>query len=149
MTGLTGTLRYMAPEVMITEEYNEKVDIYSFALVVWFMCTGIRPLGDVMVTAPSESVRVESCPLPSRIAESKFHGEKLATALLAGCRPPLDQITLPGMAALLSQSWTASPGERPAAEELIRELEALRPALLQKRPPAILKCPRSVCCALV
>ena len=125
---------------MITEEYNEKVDIYSFALVsthihlsmsitiylsihnfhekcvfcarlpslvvctsqlnfsasqrlhfetdglqvVWFMCTGIRPLGDLVATALPESVRIESCSLPSRITESKFQGEKLASSLLEG-----------------------------------------------------------------
>ncbi len=39
--------------------------------VVWFMCTGIRPLDDVMAVAPSES-------------ETEFHGNKLASALLAG-----------------------------------------------------------------
>ncbi len=52
--------------------------------VLWFMCTGIRPLGDVMVAAPAESVRVDSNTLPSRTAESESHGEILASALLAG-----------------------------------------------------------------
>jgi len=33
MTGVTGTLRYMAPEVMRSEHYTEKVDVYSFSFV--------------------------------------------------------------------------------------------------------------------
>ena len=33
MTGVTGTLRYMAPEVMRSEDYTEKVDVYSFSFV--------------------------------------------------------------------------------------------------------------------
>mmetsp|Transcript_10610 Transcript_10610/g.15796 ORF Transcript_10610/g.15796 Transcript_10610/m.15796 type:complete len:90 (+) Transcript_10610:270-539(+) len=35
MTGDTGTLRYMAPEVATHNPYNEKVDVYSFSLIVW------------------------------------------------------------------------------------------------------------------
>lgn len=40
MTGCTGTIRYMAPEAMLIDEdgnssYNEKVDCYSAAMVMW------------------------------------------------------------------------------------------------------------------
>jgi serine/threonine protein kinase len=44
MTGVTGTLRYMAPEVMRCEEYGELVDVYSFAMVAWFVVHGEKPL---------------------------------------------------------------------------------------------------------
>mmetsp|Transcript_9718 Transcript_9718/g.18647 ORF Transcript_9718/g.18647 Transcript_9718/m.18647 type:complete len:125 (+) Transcript_9718:864-1238(+) len=43
MTGMTGTLRYMAPEVIRNDSYNEKVDIYSFGLLLFFMITGRAP----------------------------------------------------------------------------------------------------------
>ena len=39
MTGETGTLRYMAPEVVLSKPYTEKVDTYSFGIVVWTMAT--------------------------------------------------------------------------------------------------------------
>ncbi len=32
MTGCTGSLRYMAPEVVRSEAYTEKVDVYGFGL---------------------------------------------------------------------------------------------------------------------
>jgi serine/threonine protein kinase len=32
-----GTVRYMAPEVVHSHPYNEKVDVYSFGLLVWEM----------------------------------------------------------------------------------------------------------------
>lgn len=35
MTGNTGSLRYMAPEVVLNRGYNEKVDVFSFAVVMW------------------------------------------------------------------------------------------------------------------
>uniref|UniRef100_A0A7S4E1M1 Protein kinase domain-containing protein n=1 Tax=Lotharella globosa TaxID=91324 RepID=A0A7S4E1M1_9EUKA len=43
MTGMTGTLRYMAPEVMRSDFYDEKCDIYSLGLLVYFMLTKSHP----------------------------------------------------------------------------------------------------------
>ncbi|CAK0797236.1 unnamed protein product, partial [Prorocentrum cordatum] len=43
MSGGVGTWRYMAPEVVRYEQYTDKVDIYSFALIMWFMSTGTQP----------------------------------------------------------------------------------------------------------
>ena len=37
MTGNTGSLRYMAPEVALRLPYNERADIYSFGIMVWQM----------------------------------------------------------------------------------------------------------------
>jgi serine/threonine protein kinase len=43
MTGETGSLRYMAPEVIVNKPYNCKADVFSFAVVSWEMCTGVVP----------------------------------------------------------------------------------------------------------
>mmetsp|Transcript_31301 Transcript_31301/g.43875 ORF Transcript_31301/g.43875 Transcript_31301/m.43875 type:complete len:158 (+) Transcript_31301:861-1334(+) len=44
MTGRTGTLRYMAPEVLIEPvEYDEKVDVYSLGLITYFVVTSYQP----------------------------------------------------------------------------------------------------------
>ena len=43
MTGTTGSLRYMAPEVAMRQIYCEKVDVYSFAIVMWALATGREP----------------------------------------------------------------------------------------------------------
>ena len=37
MTSETGTYRYMAPEVLMHKEYNAKVDIWSFGMILLFM----------------------------------------------------------------------------------------------------------------
>eukprot|EP00978_Attheya_sp_CCMP212_P037016 scaffold171801_cov67-Attheya_sp.AAC.1 len=39
MTGSTGSLRYMAPEVSRNEPYNELVDVYSFGILLWEIIT--------------------------------------------------------------------------------------------------------------
>jgi serine/threonine protein kinase len=43
MTGGTGSLRYMAPEVALRQPYNEKADVYSFAIIVWQMMSDQIP----------------------------------------------------------------------------------------------------------
>jgi serine/threonine protein kinase len=47
MTGNTGTLRYMAPEVALNEPYHNGVDVYSFAVVVWQVLAGQIPFKEM------------------------------------------------------------------------------------------------------
>lgn len=42
-TGPTGSLRYMAPEVALAQNYDETCDIYSWAIVVWQMVSKKTP----------------------------------------------------------------------------------------------------------
>lgn len=39
MTGNTGSLRYMAPEVALGEPYNQRVDSFSFGILFWQICS--------------------------------------------------------------------------------------------------------------
>lgn len=43
MSGYTGSLRYMAPEVALKKPYNEKVDVYSFGVMLWQMASDDLP----------------------------------------------------------------------------------------------------------
>jgi len=49
MSGCTGTLRYMAPEILFNngEDYNLKIDVYSLGLNFWFINTGKIPLKEI------------------------------------------------------------------------------------------------------
>jgi serine/threonine protein kinase len=38
LTARRGCLRYMAPEMMVGAPYNHRVDVYSWALLLWEMC---------------------------------------------------------------------------------------------------------------
>ena len=44
--GRTGTLMYMAPEVYLKQPYNDKADVFSFAVVAYEVrsCTKTRSL---------------------------------------------------------------------------------------------------------
>jgi serine/threonine protein kinase len=43
MTGETGSYRFMAPEVFRHEDYNETVDIYSYAMILFYLMVGRPP----------------------------------------------------------------------------------------------------------
>ena len=54
MTGNTGSLRYMAPEVVLDLPYNETVDTFSFGIVVWTIAMNKLPFrGYVIIHHPS------------------------------------------------------------------------------------------------
>ena len=43
LTGCTGSLRYMAPEVVKHMTYNSAVDVFSFSIMLWEMLTTKKP----------------------------------------------------------------------------------------------------------
>jgi len=45
MSGRIGTARYMAPEVLLEQRYNQKVDTYSWSVLFWFCLTLELPYG--------------------------------------------------------------------------------------------------------
>jgi serine/threonine protein kinase len=45
LTGFTGSIRYMAPEVGLRRPYNEKVDVYSFSMLLWYILALEPPYG--------------------------------------------------------------------------------------------------------
>lgn len=43
MTGETGSYRFMAPEVFEHKPYDRKVDVYAFAMILYWLYMGVRP----------------------------------------------------------------------------------------------------------
>jgi serine/threonine protein kinase len=43
MTGETGSYRFMAPEVYLHQDYNETVDVYSYAMILFYLFVGRPP----------------------------------------------------------------------------------------------------------
>jgi len=43
MTGETGSYRFMAPEVFRHEDYSETVDVYSYAMILYYLLDGKPP----------------------------------------------------------------------------------------------------------
>ncbi|KAI3732387.1 hypothetical protein L1987_63592 [Smallanthus sonchifolius] len=62
MTGETGTLGYMAPEVLEGKPYNRKCDVYSFGICLWEIYCCDMPYADLSFTEVSSAV-VHKVPL--------------------------------------------------------------------------------------
>tara|TARA_B100000768_G_scaffold172126_1_gene180067 strand:- start:763 stop:1179 length:417 start_codon:yes stop_codon:yes gene_type:complete len=50
LTGGTGTIRYMAPEVYMRKHYNLKVDVYSLGFILYYIFTGSKPFNEYNAT---------------------------------------------------------------------------------------------------
>jgi len=56
MSGKTGSLRYMAPEVALEKPYNETVDVYSLAILAWEIFDMSTPFKGYSVAMHNELV---------------------------------------------------------------------------------------------
>uniref|UniRef100_A0A8C6Q3Y4 Mitogen-activated protein kinase kinase kinase 12 n=1 Tax=Nothobranchius furzeri TaxID=105023 RepID=A0A8C6Q3Y4_NOTFU len=94
-----GTVAWMAPEVIRNEPVSEKVDIWSFGVVLWEMLTGEIPYKDVDSSAIIWGVGNNSLQLP--VPESCPDGFKV----------------------LLRQCWNCKPRNRPSFRQILLHLD--------------------------
>uniref|UniRef100_A0A8D0ADC0 Mitogen-activated protein kinase kinase kinase 12 n=1 Tax=Sander lucioperca TaxID=283035 RepID=A0A8D0ADC0_SANLU len=94
-----GTVAWMAPEVIRNEPVSEKVDIWSFGVVLWEMLTGEIPYKDVDSSAIIWGVGNNSLQLP--VPESCPDGFKI----------------------LLRQCWNCKPRNRPSFRQILLHLD--------------------------
>jgi len=99
MTGMCGSLRYMAPEVAMAKPYNHKAEIYSFSIVLWEMVALRRPYESIV--ADDFKRRVCENEERPKIFEKKWE---------------------PQLCDLFSRSWAVDMRARPEAHEIVDEL---------------------------
>ncbi len=108
MTGETGSYRFMAPEVFRHEEYNETVDIYSFAMIFYNLLAGYAPW-------------------PS------WNGVKAVTsAAMEGARPNIPREWDQQLATLLKKCWNENPKVRPRFMDVLEELNSYHQIIFKK-----------------
>ncbi|XP_059453043.1 serine/threonine-protein kinase STY17-like isoform X2 [Corylus avellana] len=100
MTAETGTYRWMAPEVINHQPYDQKADVFSFAIVLWELVTAKVPY-DTMT------------PLQA------------ALGVRQGLRPDIPRNAHPKLLELMQRCWEAAPDSRPSFAEITAELENL------------------------
>eukprot|EP01104_Vermistella_antarctica_P011355 TRINITY_DN315_c1_g1_i1.p1 TRINITY_DN315_c1_g1~~TRINITY_DN315_c1_g1_i1.p1 ORF type:complete len:664 (-),score=184.96 TRINITY_DN315_c1_g1_i1:146-1963(-) len=95
-----GTPLYMAPEVMMGLEITEKVDVYSFGIILWELLTR---------------------------GEAFSHHSSYDAFYRAVChsheRPPLPDDCEPSLRNLMVKCWAAKPDDRPDFPSIVKELE--------------------------
>lgn len=106
LSGNTGSLRYMAPEVARSEPYNLTADVYSFGILLWQVCSLDLPYDGMNRQDHSELV---------------VHGNE---------RPPLDSDWSTPLRILMKRAWEPDPSVRPSMDSIYkilkREICALR-----------------------
>ncbi|KAH0651947.1 hypothetical protein KY284_031859 [Solanum tuberosum] len=103
--------RYVAPEVLKHEEYDTKVDVFSFALILQEM--------------------IEGCPPFSMKQEIE-----VAKAYVANERPPFrasQKLYAHGLRELIEDCWEEQPSKRPTFQRIIIRLEEISRILLHRR----------------
>eukprot|EP00897_Mesotaenium_endlicherianum_P007988 jgi/Mesen1/7217/ME000371S06301 len=113
---MVGTLVYMAPEVLAKEVHTHKSDVYSFAVSMNELATGVVPFSDRLTDPQAHTV-----------LEMRYSEQELSAAIASGLRPVLAGAEVgagggeggrhappPRLAALLEQCWHALPEERPS-----------------------------------
>ena len=98
MTGETGSYRFMAPEVFRHESYNETVDVYSFAMILYNLLLGHPPW-------PALN-GVKAC----------------ALAAMEGERPTIPRDVDKDLSELMQQCWHEVPTNRLPFESVLETL---------------------------
>jgi len=100
MTGGVGSLRYMAPEIVRHQQYNEKADIYSAGLIFYFMSSGRAPFH-----------------------EHGTNPEVVLEQFLKGQEPrPQSSECHQFLRCIMEAAWHEDAGSRPCASELFSML---------------------------
>ncbi len=99
MTGNTGSLRYMAPEVADCLPYDLRVDAYSFGILFWQICSLTTPYAGF---------------------STKMHAEKV---LRQGYRPKPDSTWPLTWTELMETCWSSDVASRPNFDYIVRVLD--------------------------
>ncbi|XP_056856226.1 serine/threonine-protein kinase STY13-like [Raphanus sativus] len=101
MTGETGTLGYMAPEVLEGKAYNRKCDVYSFGVCLWEIYCCDMPYADCSFAEISHAV------------------------VHKNLRPEIPKCCPQSVANIMRRCWDPNPDKRPEMEEVVKLLEAV------------------------
>ena len=119
--GMLNTWQWMAPEVLNVFEtkFDERLDIYSFAIVIWELITRQFPFEEFteFMSKVVDSDGVEHGVLKER---------EIKTAIVhQGLRPTIPASADPDVAALIKACWQVVPENRPSFSQIRSSLEAL------------------------
>lgn len=86
-------------EMIQHRPYNQKVDVYSFGIVLWELITGMLPFQNMTAVQAAFAV------------------------VNKGVRPIIPPDCLPVLGEIMSRCWDANPDVRPPFTEVVRMLE--------------------------
>ena len=111
-----GTPIYVAPEIVMGDRYDFKVDTYSFAIVLVAACRFDLHVPKFFLDALNKDMELQKLPRGGIGTLNK----RMA---LNGFRPHLHCTVYPSMRKLIQDCWKNDPAERPTFDEIIKRME--------------------------
>ncbi|GMG99273.1 hypothetical protein Nepgr_001113 [Nepenthes gracilis] len=104
--GVRGTLPWMAPELLngSSNKVSEKVDVYSFGIVLWEILTGEEPYANM------------------------HYGAIIGGIVSNTLKPPIPSYCDPDWRRLMEQCWVPNPASRPSFTEIAGRLRSMAAA---------------------
>ncbi|XP_043813364.1 uncharacterized protein LOC110616777 isoform X3 [Manihot esculenta] len=109
--GVRGTLPWMAPELLhgSSNKVSEKVDVFSFGIVLWEILTGEEPYANM------------------------HYGAIIGGIVNNTLRPAIPNFCDPDWKRLMEQCWAPNPAARPSFTEIARRLRIMSTAASQTK----------------
>ncbi|CAN1280010.1 Serine/threonine-protein kinase STY13 [Linum perenne] len=101
MTGETGTLGYMAPEVIDGKPYNRRCDVYSFGICLWEIYCCDMPYPDLSFADVTSAV------------------------VRQNLRPDIPRCCPSLLGSIMKKCWDAQSEKRPEMAEVVKMLESI------------------------
>ncbi|KAI9198512.1 hypothetical protein LWI28_017216 [Acer negundo] len=111
LTCLDTSCRYVAPEVLRNEEYDTKVDVFSFALILQELIEGYPPFHTKQENEVPKAYAAKQ--RPSFRAPTKHYAH--------------------GLKELIEECWNENPSKRPTFRQIITRLESIHIRMTHKR----------------
>jgi len=110
LTGETGTYIYMAPEVIKSQHYDNRADVFSFGVLLYEIATGIEPY------QPHHSTGIQ---IARSVADQAL-------------RPKIPDNLHPALSAIIEMCWQQDANERPSFSHIHRSMEKMVPRILKE-----------------